>query len=73
MTMSTNPHTISELASSLSSVIEKRSDEKEWERIRRPSTIRAARKSTELEEARRTLASVDEHHDVQKMGTIKES
>jgi NCS2 family nucleobase:cation symporter-2 len=48
-------------------------DQKEWERIRRPSVIRAARKSAELDEARHASVSVNEQHDVEKMVTIKES
>jgi uracil-xanthine permease len=54
-------------------IVEDENDQKEWERIRRPSIIRAARKSAELEEARRASMIVDEHHDVEKMNTIKES
>jgi uracil-xanthine permease len=54
-------------------VVEEGNDQMEWERIRRPSTIRAARKSAELEEARRASMSVEGQHDVEKMNTIKES
>jgi uric acid-xanthine permease len=53
--------------------VDEEKDQMEWERIRRPSTIRAARQSAELEEARRASMSVDAHHDVEKMSPIKES
>jgi len=50
-------------------------DAKEWERIRRPSVLRAARKSQEIEDAKR--ASVSEpgliSHDVEKMRPITET
>ena len=50
-------------------------DEKEWERIRRPSTIRAARKSQEIEDAKRASVSEGMHaiHDIEKMNPIKEA
>jgi hypothetical protein len=50
-------------------------DQKEWERIRRPSTIRAARKSQEIEDAKRASVSEDVHaiHDIEKMDPIREA
>jgi len=45
-------------------------DQQEWERIRRPSTIRAARKSAEMEEARR--ASINSANKVEKMDRVTE-
>jgi hypothetical protein len=49
-------------------------DQKEWERIRRPSTIRAARRSQEIEDAKRASVSEDVHaiHDIEKMDPIRE-
>jgi len=50
-------------------------DQKEWERIRRPSTIRAARRSQEIEDTKRASVSEDVHaiHDIEKMEPIRES
>jgi hypothetical protein len=50
-------------------------DQKEWERIRRPSTIRAARKSQEIEDAKRASVSESVHaiHDIEKMDPIREA
>jgi hypothetical protein len=50
-------------------------DQREWERIRRPSTIRAARKSQEIEDAKGPSFSEAGHpsHDIEKMNTIRES
>jgi NCS2 family nucleobase:cation symporter-2 len=50
-------------------------DQKEWERIRRPSTIRAARKSQEIEDAKRASVSEGMHaiHDVEKMNPVQEA
>ena len=50
-------------------------DQKEWERIRRPSTIRAARKSQEVEDAKRASVSEEVHaiHDIEKMEPIREA
>jgi NCS2 family nucleobase:cation symporter-2 len=62
-----------EVVDNTANVNEEGHDQEEWERIRRPSVIRAARKSAELEAARQASVSVSEHHDVEKMGTINES
>jgi hypothetical protein len=49
-------------------------DQKEWERIRRPSTIRAARKSQEIEDGKRaSVEGVHAIHDVEKMSPIREA
>ena len=47
-------------------------DEKEWDRIRRPSQIRAMRKSQDMG---RSSTEVDAHggHDVDKMPPVKEA
>jgi hypothetical protein len=50
-------------------------DQKEWERIRRPSIIKAARRSQEIEDAKRPSVGEGVHaiHDVEKMNTIQEA
>ena len=49
-------------------------DQKEWERIRRPSTIRAARKCQEIEDTQRaSLEGAHAIHDVEKMSPIQET
>ena len=54
--------------------VDEADDQQEWERIRRPSTIRAARKSAEIEERRRaSLTSTNpDGKDVEKMGPVTE-
>ena len=50
-------------------------DQKEWERICRPSTIRAARRSQEIEDGKRASVNENVHaiHDIEKMGPIREA
>ena len=48
-------------------------DQKEWERIRRPSAIRAARRSSEIEDRKNSMSLDTSHgHDVEKMDPVKE-
>jgi hypothetical protein len=54
--------------------IDEQADQQEWERIRRPSTVRAARRSAELQKSSEGTASLspDGKGDVEKMDLVKE-
>jgi hypothetical protein len=64
-----------EAVDTTANTVDEENDAKEWERIRRPSILRAARKSQEIEDAKR--ASLSEpgrlSHDVEKMSPITET
>ena len=64
-----------EAVETTANTVDEAHDQKEWERIRRPSTIRAARKSQEIEDTKRASISEDVQaiHDIEKMEPIREA
>jgi hypothetical protein len=66
-----------EAIATTANTVDEQYDQQEWERIRRPSTIRAARKGAELEQARRASMSsmnpdIKGDHSVEKIDPITE-